>query len=212
MIIDGYAAGLRSATQVSGYKHVNSYGQDAPVRVQIVDLCDANGAVQPGYVGCWCPGGFTKTAAYSAGTHGTPPVTLAAVHVSTFEDSDRDTWVEFPIMAKAYQPVTVTVYHKVTSTTGWTTAPLIEICDANIGWKLANEVLASSSSFSVADTDWHTDRARYLPAYDRPLVVRIRGCGGNAGGTGTGAMYWWQVIETSDRGAPTLGGRTSRRA
>ena len=218
-VIYGYEATLKSATQISNYKHsqqgLNSWGlgESHDMGVFIYDLCDSNGVIQPGYIGVWVSGGYTKTTAWVVGTHGTPPITLAAVHVSTFEDSDRDTWAEFPIMGKANQQIKVTVYHKVTTTSNWTTAPLIEICNPNIGWKLEGEVLASSSSFSVADTDWHTDSVSYTPAYDRPITVRIRGCGGVAAGTGTGQMYWWQNIELSPpAGVPMIGGRTIRRS
>lgn len=211
MMVDGYASGLRSTTQVSGYKHSANYSTDSPLRTQIIDLCDANGITQPGYVGCWCPGGYTKTAVYALGTHGTPPTTLAAIHESIFEDSDRDVWVEFPVMGKKNCPVSVIVYHAVTSTTGWVTAPLIEICDPSKGWKLANEVLASSSSFTTADTNWHTDQVTYKPTYDRPLTIRVRGCGGNAGGTGTGKMYWWQIIDVGTISTPMIGGKNIRR-
>lgn len=191
---------LQDVTQVAYYKQssfdVPDYGE---VVVGITDLCDpVTHAILPGNVGWWCPGGFTKTAAWDVGVHGTPPVSLTYVHVSTAEDSDRDFWVEFPVMGKAGKTLTVTVYHKVTTTSGWVTAPRIEICDPNKNWKASGELLASSSAFSIADTAWHTDTASYDVTYDRPLVVRVRGCGGNTGGTGTGQMYWWQVIEVQN--------------
>jgi hypothetical protein len=109
------------------------------------------------------------------------------------------------VWAYANKPLTVTVYHQVTTTLAWITAPKIEICDPSKGWKAAGEALASSSSFSVADTDWHTDSVSYTPAYDRLLTIRIRGCGGDAGGTGTGKMYWWQAISPGGGGGGTVG-------
>lgn len=186
----GYAPWFSASSRVAYYLHA-SWAGSYPAAALFYDPCNAAGVSQRGYLECYSAGGYTKTAAYAVGTHGTPPTAIPYVHESWFQDNDREMWLEIPIFGYQQIPIALTIYHKATTTSDWTTAPLVEICDPNVGYKMAGEQLATSGFLSIADTNWHTTVVTYTPTHDRQLTIRFRGQGGNAGGTGTGGMYWF---------------------
>jgi hypothetical protein len=173
----GYGISPDSPTQVIGYAY--PYSGD----VILYDVADSNGTPQPGYLKAWTPGGTTASVAYSAGTHGTPPVSLAIIHESTYESALANNFVEWEINGSSGLAITATLYVK-SSATGMTTRPTIAICSPRYPRWNASGILASGTA--ADNTDWQTVTASYTPTADGPLVVRVYGC--NASGT----TYWWQ--------------------
>jgi hypothetical protein len=192
--IVGWNSLLGGGTQVSSYKHSSSSYSESRRAVSIQDLGGS-----AGYIGAWCLGGFTKSAAYAVGTHGTPPTSSDIIHETTFEDSDRNTWVEFAVPATSGNPVTVTFYGKLTGTAAWTNRPSIGIYDPTKGWLAAGEELNASAAME-SNTDWQTLTATYTPTWDRELRIRMQGKGGNAGGTGTEKLYWFIDVDLGGGG------------
>ena len=185
----GWGVTLGSATQCTQYKHSQvDKNEDRNAAVAIMELGGVAEAL-----GFWTMGGYTKSATYAVGTHGTPPVTLALVHETTFEDNDRLTWVEYAIWGVSGQQITVTFYGKLTGTAAWTTLPSIGIYDPTKGWQAVGEALNVSAAMA-SNTDWQTLTVTYTPTRDRELRVRMQGKGGNAGGTGTEQLYWYAEI------------------
>jgi len=195
----GWGGTLNSAAQVEAYKHASIASAESRCGVAIEDLGGTDEAV-----GFWTLGGFTKSATYAGGTHGTPPVTLALVHESTFQDNDRLNWVEFAIWGTDGQAVTATFYGKLTGTSAWTTLPSIGIYDPTETWQGANEDLDVETMAS--NTNWQTLTVTYTPTWDRELRVRMQGQGGDAGGTGTEQCYWFVDISTGTAGGGGGGG------
>lgn len=203
----GYSVTISSATQVATYKHAQRAWTESR---NAVALHDFGGMGE--YVGFWTLGGCTKTAAYAAGTHGTPPVANTYIHEMVFEDNDRVNWVEYAVWGVAGQAVTVTFYGKLTGTAAWTTRPTVGIYDPTKGWQAAAEGLNVSAQMP-ANTDWQTLTATYTPAHDRELRVRVQGIGGNADGTGTEMLYWFADIRGASAaggGGPVIGSRIIR--
>jgi hypothetical protein len=190
-------ATLGSVVQNGFYKHASLKMAEVRWAALVENLGGVAGAI-----GCWTQGGYAKSAAYASGTHGTPPVATTLVHEQTFEDSDRVCYVELPIRAPAGSPVTVTVYGKLTTTSGWTTRPSVGIYDPAQPWQ--SDTLNASDPIAN-DTDWHTLTATYTSTTERELRVRVQGIGGAADGTGTGKLYWFGTIAIGSAG----GGATS---
>ena len=198
----GWGVTLSSATQCTYYKHSQiASNEDRNAAVAIMDLGGVSEAL-----GFWTLGGYTKSATYAVGTHGTPPVALSLVHETTFEDNDRLTWAEYAIWGVSGQQVSVTFYGKLTGTAAWTTRPSIGIYDPTEGWQSVDEDLSTVETMAN-NTDWQTLTVTYTPTRDRELRVRMQGCGGNAGGTGTEQLYWYAEITPSPAGSGGGGGR-----
>lgn len=193
----GSGAILVASTLVASYKHSSLVRAEAPLGIALFNFGNTNN-----YLGFWTLGGFTKTAAYSVGTHIAPPVASTFIHEMTFEDSDRVNWVEFPVYGLAGQAVTVTFYGRLTATSLWTTRPNVGIYDPTKQWQTAPEILNASAAMA-SNTDWQTLTATYTPTYDRELRIRVQGVGGNAGGTGTEKLYWFHTLSL---GAAAAGG------
>jgi len=175
--VRGYGAGFYSPTQVS--THIYPYSGS----VILYDVADANNTPQPGYLKAWTPGGTTVSYAYSAGTHGTPPVSLPIIHESTYETALANNFVEWEINGSSGLAITATLYAK-SSATGMTVRPTIAICSPRYPRWNATGVLASGTA--ADNTNWQTVTATYTPTADGPLVVRVYGA--NVSGT----TYWWQ--------------------
>ena len=204
----GWGVTLSSATQCTYYKHSQIASQE--MHNAAVAIMDLGGVAEA--LGFWTLGGYTKSAAYAVGTHGTPPAELALVHESTFEDNDRLNWVEYVVWGVSGQAVAVTFYGKLTAHAAFTTLPSIGIYDPTEGWQSVDEVLDVETM--AASTDWQTLTVTYTPTRDRELRVRMQGCGGNAGGTGTEQLYWYAEIAPSSAGGggggPVVGSRIVR--
>jgi hypothetical protein len=205
----GWGVTLNSTAQVQQYKHSQVASTDH--RNAAVAIMDLGGTAE--YVGFWTLGGYTKSATYASGTHGTPPVALSLVHETTFEDNDRITWAEYSIWGVSGQQVSVTFYGKLTAHAAFTTLPSIGIYDPTKGWQDGDEDLDVETM--AASTDWQTLTVTYTPTRDRELRVRMQGVGGNAGGTGTEQLYWYAEITPSPAGSggggfPILGGSVVR--
>jgi hypothetical protein len=200
----GWAVGLNGATQVSTYKHDDTlrYTENRNSAVALLGF----GGVNEG-VGFWTLGGFTKSATYAEGTHGTPPVASSPIHESTFESDQRLNWVEYAVFVPALKQLAVTFYGKLTATSLWTTRPSIGIYDPSKGWQAAGETLNASAAMA-SNPDWQTLTCQYTPLYDRELRVRMQGKGGNTGGTGTEQLYWFHDVTIGDATgivAPVIG-------
>jgi hypothetical protein len=165
-----------------------------PNRVFLFDPVAADDTVKWGYIECHTPGGYTKTSDYSAGTHGTPPVTLAAVHESWFQWNETWQVVEWSIPGYKNTPLLIDLYYRATSTADWTIAPELELCDYAKGFKVSGEQLQTTGPLVVSDTNWHATQLSYTPANGSFLKLRFAGKGGNATRTGTGGMYWWAAV------------------
>ena len=201
----GWGVTLSSATQCTYYKHSQiASTEDRNAAVAIMDLGGVAEAL-----GFWTLGGYTKSATYAEGTHGTPPVALSLVHETTFEDNDRLTWAEYAVWGVSGQQVSVTFYGKLTAHATFTTLPSIGIYDPTKGWQHADEDLDTDTM--AASTDWQTLTVTYTPTRDRELRVRVQGCGGNAGGTGTEQLYWYAEITPSPAGSGGGGRRPQLR-
>lgn len=189
----GYGATLSSATQVRSYKHAQAPRLEGRTGIALQNLAGVSGAL-----GFWTLGGYCKSAAYAAGTHGTPPISApnGLVHEMTFEDSDRVCWVELPVWAVAGKPLTVTLHGKLTGTSAFTTRPSVSICDPTQPWQGVAEKLVESVMSS--STDWQTLTVSYTPTYGRELRVRVQGVGGTAAGVGTEKLYWFHVVEVGE--------------
>lgn len=161
-----------------------------------IKLYDLGGVSE--YLGWWTMGGYTKTAVYSAGQHGTPPVANSYIHETSIEDNNRLTWAEWTIWALSGQQVTVTMYCKLTGTSQQTILPKICICDPAKGWQAAGEVLDSDQMAS--NTNWQTLSAQYTPSYDRELRVRMQLKGGTALGGGSEKLYWFHDVDLGGSG------------
>lgn len=205
----GWGATITSETQCTQYKH--SQNKSSESRNSAVAILDFSGVAEA--LGFWTLGGYTKSATYAEGTHGTPPVALALVHETTFEDNDRITWAEYSIWGVSGQQVSVTFYGKLTAHAAFTTLPSIGIYDPTKGWQDGDEDLDVETM--AASTNWQTLTVTYTPTRDRELRVRVQGIGGNAGGTGTEQLYWYAEITPSPAGSggggfPILGGSVVR--
>lgn len=195
----GVGATLAGTTQVIKYKCSDVLIPE--MRTAAVAI-HGFGAVA-GAIGFWTLGGFTKSVPYAVGTHGTPPVTLTLVHETTVEDSNRITWVEYTVFAKADQTVTVTLYGKLTGVATWVTRPTIGIYDPSKAWQAPAEAL-NVSALMADNTDWQTLTATYVATYDRELRVRVQATGGAADGTGTEKLYWFAGIDLGGNGAVSI--------
>ena len=178
------AASLDSTVQNGAYKYATLPMVECRFAAMVMPL----GGVQ-GALGCWTQGGYAKSAAYSAGTHGTPPVASSLIHEQTFEDNNRLCYVEFPYYAEKAHQVTVIFHGKLTGTASFDVLPSIGIYDADKPWQDATAALAVATM--EASTDWQTLEVTYTTTDDRPLDIRVQGKGGNAGGTGTERLYWF---------------------
>jgi hypothetical protein len=201
-ILDGYNVSLLSATQNGCYKYVTLPMPEIRFASLVRNLNGVTGAL-----GAWAQGGFTKSATYASGTHGTPPITApnGLVHETTFEDSDRVNYVEFPVRVPANTPLYVAMHGKLTAHDAFTTTPSVGIYDPTLPWQ--SDALNASSAMAH-NTDWQTLTAVYTPTYERELMVRMQGVGGNAGGTGTEKLYW--LLQTYVGARHVIGNRSVR--
>jgi len=187
----GVGTTLGSTSQVSNYKGSSSRNVDARTGVAI----ESGFGGVAGAIGFWTLGGYTKSATYSVGTHGTPPITPPnnLIHEMLFEYNGLFNWAEFHIWGLANKPVNVTFYGALTGTTTWTTRPNVGIYDPTKAWQVAGEILNASAAMA-SNTNWQTLTATYKPTYDRALLVRIQGIGGTSGGSGTEKLYWFHTV------------------
>jgi len=83
---------------------------------------------------------------------------------------------------------TVLFHGKMTGTASFLDLPRVEIVDQNGEW--LTDVLDGVQM--SANTDWQTLTAVYTnTAEAREVMLRVRGTGGNTGGTGTEQLYWF---------------------
>jgi len=161
--------------------------------VSIYDYTDT-----PGYVGRWDVGGTTISAVWVAGTHdadaqlealygsASPPT---CVHVTTAEDNDVEHWCDIPIWGAKGQNVTVHIYARQVTASTFDTIPSFYLCDGT------DEVSIESGTLTDND-DWqHFELNSGALTGERPLLLRMKCKGGNAGGTGTVKAYWFQVVD-----------------
>jgi hypothetical protein len=188
----GYGVSLLGGTQAYEYLHAAESITSQDCGATMYDLDTAPGGTsQPGYLGRWDVGGKTISTAYASGTHGTPPITPpTCVHVTTCQDIDVEHWVDIPVYGVKGQPVTVTIYAKQVTGTWGTSKATFELLDPGA----ASPVL-DTHTVSAYDA-WETlTLSTTALAADQQLWVRLRVQGGNAGGTGTATLYWFQVLE-----------------
>jgi hypothetical protein len=155
------------------------------------------------YLGWYTQGGKTLTVAYVLGTHGTPPVSSSYIHESTFEDNNRNTWVEWNLWGISGTPITATFYGKLTGTSAWTTRPKIGFYDPSKQFMVAGEIL-SESSVMTNDTNWQTITLTYTPSANMPITFRMQGVGGTSGGAGTEKLYWFHALSGGGGGAVSI--------
>jgi|GEM_PF-662299 len=183
----GYGAGLRSATQVTGYLNTNPY----PVASAILyDVADASGNPQPGRMKWWNCGGYGASEDWAQGVHGDPPVPLVYVHKHTFETASYDNWVDVPIWGEMNVPLIIRVYIR-KQQNGMAATPWMRLIDPSRPLGDAEEILASSTMGD--NTNWQTLTLDYIPDWDRQFMLRVGAR--NASGT----MYWDFDVRTSGR-------------
>lgn len=150
-----------------------------------------------GDIRAWNGGGTITTEAYNAGTHGTPPVTLALVYKNTFTTAYQN-GIDIPLMGRKNVPTRIKVYMK-KSVNGMLTTPYVKLCDPNKGFEQTGETLATATM--ADDTNWQTLVVEYTPTYDRQLILRI------AGKNASGILYWnWEQASSASWGNTLLGG------
>lgn len=144
---------------------------------------------QAGYIRAHNGGGSVITEAYSAGTHGTPPVTLALIHKATFEYANLNGF-DFHVGGQANVLTVFKVYMK-KSVNSMTVTPYVEICDPRYGFGQTGEQLAIATM--VDDTNWQTLTVSYRPTDNRPLILRV------AGENLSGTLFWnWEQVNVSE--------------
>jgi hypothetical protein len=183
-----YGSQLTSSTQVLYYLHSYDSGTDQNYGVSAYDYA--------GNAGClarWDVGGYTISAVYASGTHGTPPITPpTCVHETIAQDNDAEHHVILPLYGEKGQVLTVTCYAKQPTASVFDTLPVFELIDPSLA--PGSDVLATSTQ--VDNTDWQTHTlATTALGEDKPVWMRMRCKGGNSGGMGTDTLYWFQVID-----------------
>jgi len=173
--IYGYGVGLGSPIQVTNYNYPATYGRNG---VCIYDPRNGSGEILPGRVMWWCQGGYGKSEDYNQGVHGTPPVQLAFVHRFTWEDVNRENFIEWPIHVIAGVPLTVRVYLRKLQN-GMTMTPYAALTDPTYPWDDQNERITSQTMED--NTNWQTLTLTYNPPASREIRLRIGGM--NASGT-----------------------------
>jgi hypothetical protein len=194
--IEGYGAMLGSTSQVINYLATTASEWNAGISVVMFDVATSGLSPQPGQLAWWSPGGYGKSEAYSQGTHGTPPVTLAYVHKSNFETVNARNYIDIPINAPKGQLLTVTVWAK-KSANGMTSTPAFKLIDKNREWGHASESLDSETM--ADDTNWQTLTLSYTPTEDKQIALRAEGK--NASGN----MYWDYDVAIGGGGGYTYG-------
>lgn len=180
----GHGVTLDSPSQVKWYLNENLLIGERRFDTTIRDLNNIGGAI-----GCWTQGGYTKSASYSAMTHGVPPVIPTLVHEQTFEDNNRYCYVEIPLFVPKDTKLTTIFHGKLTATGGITDLPRVEVVDPSGTW-LGTDVLAYGQMES--NTDWQTLAVESsVTDHDREIFLRVRVKGGTSTGTGTDKLYWF---------------------
>ena len=191
----GYGATNSAVTPVSNYKYTSQASVESRIGIQFQNY---NGTTD--YLACWTLGGKTATVAYSLGTHGSPPVASSYIHESTFEDNNRNNWVEYQLFGIANQQITVNFYGALTGTSAWTTRPSIGLYDPSKAFMSVAEQVSVSSAMA-SNTNWQTITLTYTPSVNIPLTLRMQGVGGTSSGSGTEKLYWFYAM--------TIGSTTS---
>ena len=191
----GIGATISAVTPVSNYK----YSSQASVESRLATHIQDYGGTKD-YLLVYTQGGKTATVAYSSGTHGSPPVASTYIHESTFEDNNRNNWVEYQLFGIANQQITVTFYGKLTGTSAWTTRPSIGLYDPSKAFMSVAEQVSVSSAMA-SNTSWQTLTLTYTPSVNMPLTLRMQGVGGTSSGSGTEKLYWFYAM--------TIGSTTS---
>lgn len=184
----------RTSSVVSAYLSGSDYNTRNEIGITFYDYLDT-----PGYIARYDVGGYTVSAAYNLGTHGTPPAPYASgpptcIHATIAQDSDVEHHVEFPLFGANGQNLRVGIYAKQPSSGVFITMPTWEIVDkAN---PVASEVLGTVTL--TDNTNWQSlSVSSGILTADRPLFLRMRCKGGNEGGTGTVTLYWFQVLDVT---------------
>jgi hypothetical protein len=176
-------ATLGSTVQNGAYKYTAIPMAECRYTALVYPLGGVDGAI-----GCWTQGGYCKSATYASGTHGTPPLAPTLIHEQTFEDSNRVCYVELPLWLPKDAQMTVIFHGRLTGTASFLDLPRVEIVGTNGEW--LTDVLDGVQM--SANTDWQTLTAVYTnTAEAREVMLRVRGTGGNTGGTGTEQLYWF---------------------
>jgi hypothetical protein len=189
-VVDGYGAQLLSNTQIDQYLNASS----CLVPAMGVTIFDLGGVA--GYLGRWNGAGYTKSAAYSAGTHGTPPVTPpTCVHVTTCQNNDLAHVLEIPLWCVAGQKLAVTLYAK-QAATGFNTRAKWELIDPAIVDGVGTEIIGTTGEI-VDNTDWQTfTLTGAARTTEGPIFLRLSVTGGTATGSGgDDILYWFQVVQ-----------------
>ena len=178
------SATLSSTVQNGAYKYVTLPLAECRYTALVYPLGGVDGAI-----GCWTQGGYCKSAVYFEPTHGTPLVASALIHEQTFEDSNRNCYVELPLWLPKDAQMTVIFHGRLTGTASFLDLPRLEIVDQNGEW-LTTDVLDGVQMAN--NTDWQTLTAVYTnTAEAREVMLRVRGTGGTETGTGTDKLYWF---------------------
>lgn len=202
MGMKSYASAFKSTLQVSTYKYSELYYTNPLIYHMAYDLPSALGVAQPGYIGCWNPGGYTKTTALVTGTHGQPPRTPpAGIHETYCQDSNAAHLVEFPLKGTTARPCRVIICARQAVASSFVTRATYSIDDPG---KALTDSARILTSWQIADTDvWQQYVLSYQPTYERDLILRMLVTGGTSTGTGGDDTLWWfQIIEDEDTSRP----------
>jgi len=186
----GIGASISAVTPVSNYKFSSQAAVESRLATHILDY----GGTKD-YLLVYTQGGKTATVAYSSGTHGSPPVSSSYIHESTFEDNNRNNWVEYQLLGVANQQITVTFYGKLTGTSTWTTRPSIGLYDPSKAFMSVAEQVSVSSAMA-SNTNWQTITLTYTPSVNMALTLRMQGIGGTSSGSGTEKLYWFHTVSS----------------
>jgi hypothetical protein len=196
--------------QVVEYLHKDvGYSDPDFVCMSYYDIASqGDGSAQPGYIGCWNSGGYTKSTAFVAGTHD-PSAQLEAllgvavpptcVHVSICEDSDVVHRVDFPLWAAKGQRFTVKVYARLVVAGSFESGAVVKskpkfslvypgVASGGVGFELSSGTLVDNVDWQVFDLNVVARVA------DGPLWLRCEALGGVAAGTGSDTFYWFHVV------------------
>jgi hypothetical protein len=217
----GYNVASKSSVQVAFYLHKNTGYRDPDYAYTVYDIASqSDGSAQPGYIGCWNPGGYTKSTAFVAGTHD-PSAQLEAllgvavpptcVHVSICEDSDVVHRVDFPLWAAKGQRFTVKVYARLVVAGSFESGAVVKskpkfslvypgVASGGVGFELSSGTLVDNVDWQVFDLNVAARVA------DGPLWLRCEALGGVAAGTGSDTFYWFHVVTINN---PSLDSVTS---
>jgi hypothetical protein len=175
IILNGWKAGLKSATPMGAYLTANTN----PLVHCIYDPVDATGTARPGRIWAWTSGGKCLN---NESPPASPPISLPYTHQFTFQAITSPVFVEIPVRMLAGQACTFTVYMK-KSANGMTVTPTVSLVDAASVYGAT----ALNSATMTDNTSWQTLTVTYTPVNDTFAALRVAGT--NASGT----LDWFAV-------------------